>query len=209
MERKSIDRTRSALPVAWQDREVRCQVIEKTSVDDLPATRFFPLYLRLISSRASFIGLLEIRISPRKGAFRSSVISIAPAAASAHRKNAVIAVPLRGAKRPKLKKRSVNLEWHCRRQLPGRAKQLGKKSRSYLDVEFRADGLPVKRRVNCRILVSIGSNVVDVHQRVPRVREIYSRRCEADVPSILAGRRIPLVRMNGSGVVAISLGPVK
>jgi hypothetical protein len=29
-------------------------------------------YVRLISSRASFIGLLEIRISPRKGAFRSA-----------------------------------------------------------------------------------------------------------------------------------------
>jgi hypothetical protein len=65
-------------------------------------------YLRLISSRASFIGLLDIWMIPRKGTFSSSVISIAPATASAQRNSARIAVALCGANRPKLKKRRLS-----------------------------------------------------------------------------------------------------
>ena len=45
---------------------------------------------------------------PRKGTFSSCVISIAPATASAQRSSARIAVALRGANRPKLKKRRLS-----------------------------------------------------------------------------------------------------
>jgi hypothetical protein len=62
--------------------------------------------LRLIWTRASFIGLLDIRMIPRKGVFSSCVISIAPA--TAQRNRARIAVALRGANRPKLKKRRLS-----------------------------------------------------------------------------------------------------
>ncbi len=64
--------------------------------------------MRLISSRASFIGLLDIWMIPRKGTFSSSVISIAPATASAQRNSARIAVALCGANRPKLKMRRLS-----------------------------------------------------------------------------------------------------
>src|SRR5260370_13485805 len=52
--------------------------------------------------------MLEIRMIPRKGTFSSCVISIAPATASAQRNSARIAVALRGANRPKLKKRRLS-----------------------------------------------------------------------------------------------------
>jgi hypothetical protein len=47
-------------------------------------------YLRLISSSASFIGLLEIWMIPWKGVYSSSIIKIAPAAASAQTDSAVM-----------------------------------------------------------------------------------------------------------------------
>jgi hypothetical protein len=55
--------------------------------------------LRLISSSGYFIGLLEIRMIPRKCVVSASAMWMAPAAARAQRNNAVVTAALHGANR--------------------------------------------------------------------------------------------------------------